>query len=137
MRCKPRCPQGNIPGIMINALRKASIKSGLFLNSEEGRKQLKVVEIISENILNHGYCVHVDNIDLNNHPEQGPVWQWFKDNVESVQEKLGSNYNKEGAGTMRKIKKEDMDELRSIFEETGAFDYFNEIKKQIELQQND
>ena len=129
LSCKTRCPRSNVPGFVITALRRLSQDTGYFAQSEEGRKQLKLKRTIGENILKHGYCVYVDEIDLEEHPEQGPVWKWYRDNTESILKKLGANYKGEGSGTLRKISDTDMAELKSILKETGALEKLENIEK--------
>lgn len=57
MSCRPRCPRGNTPGYVIQALRTLSQKLGFFVESEKGRQQLALKRTIGENILRTGYCV--------------------------------------------------------------------------------
>ena len=40
MSCRPRCPRGNTPAYVIQALRTLSQKLGFFVESEKGRQQL-------------------------------------------------------------------------------------------------
>ena len=54
MSCRPRCPRGNTPGYVIQALRRLSQKLGLFVVSEKGRQQLALKRIIGDNILRTG-----------------------------------------------------------------------------------
>lgn len=129
MSCKTRCPRQNAPGLVIQALRKLSMETGLFVESEKGRQQLVVKRIIGETILDTGYCVHFDHMNLDVFPEQGPVWQWVRDNREKILEKVGANYNGKGPGALRTIPKEDLDELHKIFEVTGAKEWFNKIEE--------
>lgn len=129
MSCKTRCPRNNAPGLIIQALRKLSIETGLFVESEKGRQQLALKRMLGNTILESGYCVHFDHLQLSVFPEQGPVWQWVQDNKESVLRKVGANYNGEGPGAMRKISKENLDELRRIFEITGGIEFFDMIEE--------
>lgn len=129
LSCKPRCPRNNIPGLVISALRSLSQDIGFFNQSAEGRKQLTVKRIVGDNILKHGYCVYIDEINLDEHPEQGPVWEWFRNNAKSILLKLGANYKGTGEGTLRNISETDMTELRSIMKETGALERFDKIEK--------
>ena len=39
MSCKTRCPRGNVPGLMINVLRRYSQELGYFTESRRGRQQ--------------------------------------------------------------------------------------------------
>ena len=57
MSCRPRCPRGNTPGYVIQALRSLSQKLGFFVESEKGRQQLALKRIIGDNILRTGYCI--------------------------------------------------------------------------------
>jgi heterodisulfide reductase subunit C1 len=127
MSCKTRCPRENTPGMVIQALRKVSQETGLFVHSKKGRQQLTIKKTIGENILNFGYCVHPDRLSPEQHPEQGPVWEWIYENRKDVYERLGANIYREGAGALRDIDKESMEELRSIFKETGGEKLFQII----------
>ncbi|HOK60137.1 MAG: 4Fe-4S dicluster domain-containing protein [Tenuifilum sp.] len=128
MSCKTRCPRNNAPGLLIQALRGLSIETGLFVESEKGRQQLSLKRMLGNSILETGYCVHFDHAELSMFPELGPVWQWVRDNREKVLAKVGANYNGSGPGAMRKISKENLDELEKIFEVTGGLDWFDKIE---------
>ncbi len=80
MSCRPRCPRGNTPGYVIQALRTLSQKLGFFVESEKGRQQLALKRVIGENILSEGYCLQPRMVDPDLHPEQGPVWRWIIEN---------------------------------------------------------
>jgi heterodisulfide reductase subunit C len=88
-----------------------------------------VKRTVGDNILNHGYCVYIDEITLEDHPEQGPIWEWYRNNASSILKRLGANYKGNGAGTMRNIAQQDLDELRQIFNETGATERFENFEK--------
>jgi heterodisulfide reductase subunit C len=79
-------------------------------------------------MLNYGYCLYPANILPEMHPEQGPIWEWEHANLEAVMERLGANYQQTGPGILRKIPQEALDEIRSIFEETGAISRFEKIE---------
>ncbi|HOT15667.1 MAG TPA: 4Fe-4S dicluster domain-containing protein [Bacteroidales bacterium] len=128
LSCKTRCPRDNTPGYIVQALRSLSIKEGYYLLSEKGRQQLEIKRRVGDIMLKYGYCVYVDEIETGYHPEQGPIWDWYRANTESILKKLGANYKGSGAGTLRKIDKADMDELHKIFEETGAMQQFNKLE---------
>ena len=127
MSCKTRCPRGNVPGELISVLRRASEELGYFAESEKGRQQKQLMNTIGSNILEIGYCVHPDRVDPDYHVEQGPVWRWYVENIEEVAPKLGANYHGEGAGALRTIPHEDMEEVHKIFEVTGGFDLRNKV----------
>ncbi len=128
MSCKTRCPRGNTPGLIIMALRRLSIETGLFVESEKGRQMLALKRILGHSILTTGYCVHIENMDHSLHPEQGPIWAWSRKNAKSLYNRLGGNFGEEGPGAMRRISKEDLKELNSIFEVTQAFKRFDYIE---------
>jgi heterodisulfide reductase subunit C1 len=130
LSCKTRCPQGNTPGYIIQSLRQLSQETGYYTFSERGRQQLEIKRKVGDNMLKYGYCVYIDEINTTDHPEQGPVWDWFRQNTETIMRKLGANYQGSGAGTLRKISETDLDELRKIFAETGAMDRFETLEKQ-------
>ena len=130
LSCKTRCPRGNTPGYIIQSLRQLSQTEGYFMESERGRQQLEVKRKIGDVMLKYGYCIHVDEIDTIDHPEQGPVWDWFRQNTEAIMQKLGANYKGKGAGTLREISETDLNELCNIFEVTGAMKRFEIIEKQ-------
>lgn len=128
MSCKTRCPRGNVPAYIISVLRKVSQEMGYFTDSEKGRQQLAIKRTVGENILNTGYCVNVEKVAPEMHPEQGPVWKWYHENAEEVVDRLGGNYKKPGSGAQRLIAKENLEEIRKIFEVTGGKDLYDKIE---------
>ena len=102
MSCRPRCPRGNTPGYVIQALRTLSQKLGFFVESEKGRQQLALKRIIGENILRTGYCIVPRLVKPELHPEQGTVWQWIYDNDKEVYGQFTPVYMRHGAGALRK-----------------------------------
>ncbi|MFA5817855.1 MAG: 4Fe-4S dicluster domain-containing protein [Bacteroidales bacterium] len=129
LSCKTRCPRGNTPGYIIQALRALSIETGLFIESQQGRKQLAIKRTVGDHILKYGYCVYIDEVDTEMYPEQGPVWDWLRQNRESMLERLGTSYNKEQSGTLRNISQESLNDLKKIFDETGGTQRFEKIEK--------
>jgi heterodisulfide reductase subunit C len=129
LSCKTRCPRGNVPGYIIQALRSLSIESGLFMESRQGQKQLALKRTIGEHILKYGYCVFVDEIHTGMYPEQGPVWDWMQKNRKQVLERLGTSYGKEQSGSLRKIPEESLNNLKKIFDETGATRRFEKMEE--------
>jgi heterodisulfide reductase subunit C len=128
MSCKTRCPRGNAPGLVIMALRGLSQDLGFFVESEKGRQQLAVKRTVGESILNTGYCVFIDMLTPPLHPEQGPNWEWVYENRKDLVNQLGGNYKGSGPGILRKIPEESLDELRKIFEVTGAIKRYEKIE---------
>lgn len=129
LSCKTRCPRGNTPGYIVQALRALSIKTGFFIESEQGRKQLAIKRTVGEHILKYGYSVYIDEVDTEMYPEQGPVWDWLKQNRQQVLERLGTSYQKNDNGTLRQIPEESLNDLRRIFDETGATERFEQLEK--------
>lgn len=129
MSCLTRCPRKNAPGMVVMALRNLSMELGYFIESEKGRQQYALTKIMSENILNYGYCVYARTFKSEDHPEAGPVWEWIEQNMEDVYERNGANLDGEGPGALRKIPKEDLDELQKIFDITGATQRIETINK--------
>ncbi len=129
MSCKTRCPRGNCPGLVINALRKLSQELGYFTESRRGRQQYALKQVIAGNILKHGYCIHPDCLKPELHPEQGPVWEWFFKNRKDMYERLGANLDREGAGALRKISPGVLAELKAIFDESGATGFLDTIEQ--------
>lgn len=129
MSCKTRCPRNNTPAYVIQVLRKISQQKGLFVNSRLGRQQLLLKRVIGHSILETGYCVHPKLVTPEGHLEQGPVWNWVYKNAENLYLQLGSNYYKPGEGGVRLIDEASLDELRNIFEETGALTLFGQIEE--------
>lgn len=127
MSCKTRCPRGNVPGMLIQVLRKVSQREGLFVKSTKGLLQRDIVSNIGKNIYQTGYCVTPDLLVPANHPEQGPVWEWIYDNRKEVLDTVGAAYQQEKAGAVRKISDSTMNELRAIMTETGCDDLFINI----------
>jgi len=129
LSCKTRCPRGNTPCYVIQALRGLSIETGLFIESEQGRKQLAIKRTVGDHILKYGYCVYIDEVDLEMYPEQGPVWDWLRENRASILQRLNTSYNKDQAGTLRKTSKKSLDDLKKIFDETGGTQRFEKIEQ--------
>ncbi|MBN2862032.1 MAG: 4Fe-4S dicluster domain-containing protein [Bacteroidales bacterium] len=129
LSCKTRCPRGNVPCYIIQALRALSIETGLFMESEQGMKQLAIKRTVGDHILQYGYCVYIDEVDLETYPEQGPVWDWLRKNRNSMMERLGTSYGKNKAGTLRNTYKESLRDLKKIFDETGGTKRFEKIEK--------
>jgi heterodisulfide reductase subunit C len=130
MSCITRCPRKNAPGLIIMALRNLSLEMGYFIESEKGRQQYVLGKVLCGNILNYGYCVYPRTFKHSEHPESGTVGKWIEDNLEAVHKRLGSNLDGDGPGILRKIPKEDLDEIQAIFDITGAtarLDYVEEI----------
>lgn len=129
MSCKTRCPRGNTPGLIIMALRSLSQDMGYFVESEKGRQQLALKRTVGEWTINHGYCLYLEGVGTDLHPEQGPIWDWVQENWKAIFEKLGANYQGEGNGALRKIPQESLDELKQIFDLTGGSKRFNLIEE--------
>lgn len=128
MSCKTRCPRGNAPGLIIMALRNLSIRSGLFTSSEKGRQQLAIKRSIGHWILKYGYCLYREEMTLEDHPEQGPSWEWQNRNLEDLLPLFGVQY-KGKTGALRKISDDSLKELHAIFEVTGGLDFYDTIEK--------
>jgi len=128
LSCKTRCPRGNTPGYIIQALRALSIETGLFIESEQGQKQLAIKRTVGEHILKYGNCVYIDEVDTEMYPEQGPIWDWLKLNRKKVFERLGASYQKDESGTLRQIPQKSLNDLKAIFDETGATERFEKIE---------
>jgi len=129
LSCKTRCPRGNTPCYIIQALRGLSIETGFFIESEQGRKQLAVKRTVGDHILKYGYCVYIDEIDLEMYPEQGPVCDWLRINREQILERLGTSYKKDQAGTLRNTSEKSLADLKNIFDQTGGTRRFELIEK--------
>ena len=128
MSCRPRCPRGNTPGYVIQALRTLSQRLGFFVESEKGRQQLALKRMIGDNILATGYCLTPRNILPELHPEQGPVWEWIYSNDEAVFGRYSECYGKEGAGALRKVDEASMREIHRIFEVSGGKAFYDAIE---------
>ena len=129
MSCLTRCPRKNAPGLVIMALRNLSMELGYFTHSEKGRQQYALTKIMTENILNYGYCVYARTFKYEDHPEAGPVWEWIENNMEEVYRRNGANLDGDGPGALRRIPKEDLDDLKRIFDITGATERIETINR--------
>ena len=130
MSCKTRCPRNNAPGLLIMALRALSLRTGLFTESEKGRQQLMVKRSIGDWILKYGYCLYREEMTMEDHPEQGPTWEWQNKNLESLFALFGVKYRGDQPGPMRKIPEEALEEVRRIFDVTGATAQYEFIEEQ-------
>ena len=129
MSCVTRCPRKNGPGLVIMALRDLSVRLGYFTESEKGRQMLPLTRILTNNILKYGYCVHPRTFKWEDHKESGPVWKWHTENIEKSLERQGANYMKDGPGVLRKIPEEALNELKAIFEVTGAMERIKTVER--------
>lgn len=128
LSCKTRCPRGNTPGLIIMALRSLSQDLGYFAESEKGRQMLAIKRTTGECILKHGYCLYVDEINMEMHPEQGPSWEWLLKNRGDVYKRLGGNYKGDGPGILKKTPESVLQELKNIFDVTGGTERFEKIE---------
>ena len=129
MSCVTRCPRGNAPGLLITVLRSVSQELGYFVESEKGRQQLAIKRSVGKWILEYGYCLFPSEILPENHPEQGPLWEWEHRHLPEIMERLGANYKQSGPGILRKIPTEALEEIRKIFEVTGGMSRFDKIEE--------
>jgi len=129
MSCKTRCPRNNAPGLLIMALRALSVRTGLFTESEKGRQQLVMKRTMGEWILKYGYCLYREEMTIEDHPEQGPTWEWQNNNLDKLFERFGAKYRGSEPGPLREIPPDALQELRKIFDVTGALDLFDFIER--------
>ena len=129
MSCKTRCPRGNAPGLIIMALRALSQEMGFFVESEKGRQQLAIKRTVGQWILDYGYCIYLEGVGTDLHPEQGPIWDWKQKNWNALFDRLDANYKGDGPGILRKIPEEALEEVRKIFEVTGGNARFDKIEE--------
>jgi heterodisulfide reductase subunit C len=129
MSCRPRCPRGNTPGYIIQALRTLSQKLGFFVESEKGRQQLALKRVIGHHILERGYCVSPRLVSPALHPEQGPVWEWAVGHDVDLWRRFSPNYMSAGAGAGREIDAETIAEIGRIFDVTGGREFFENIEQ--------
>ena len=129
MSCRPRCPRGNTPGYIIQAMRTLSQKLGFFTESEKGRQQLAIKRTIGQHILDKGYCITPKLVAPGLHPEQGPVWEWVTANDTNLYTRFSPNYMGAGAGALREIDKDAIAEINRIFEVSGGREFFDTIEE--------
>ena len=129
MSCRPRCPRGNTPGYVIQALRTLSQKLGFFVESEKGRQQLALKRIIGDNILRTGYCIVPRMVKPELHPEQGNVWKLIFDNDKEIFPQFTPVYMRQGAGALRRLDEESLAEIDRIFEVSGGKAMFETIER--------
>jgi len=129
LSCKTRCPRDNVPCYIIQALRALSVDKGFFIESEQGRRQLAIKRTVGDHILEYGYCVYIDEVTNEMYPEQGPVWQWMRDNRADVLQRLGASYKQDKAGALRNTDKQSLIDLQKIFDATGGTARFDKIEE--------
>lgn len=129
MSCVTRCPRTNAPGLVIMALRSLSVELGYFIESEKGRQQYVLSKVLCGNILDYGYCVYPKSFKYQDHPEFGTVGKWILDNKEEVYGRVGANYDKPGAGALRRIDDDSLKDLANIFDVTGASERIRKVRE--------
>lgn len=127
MSCVTRCPRDNAPGLVVMALRRLSMKTGYYMESEKGRQQYVVIKDFCSNILKYGYCVYPRNFSYDTHKEFGLVGKWINEHLDDVHKRMGSNLDGDGPGGLRKVPKESLNQLKNIFDVTGATDVMNKV----------
>jgi len=65
---------------------------------------------------------------MEDHPEQGPTWEWQNSHLPDLLKRLGIEYKNNGPGVMRKIPEEALEEIREIFRVTGGTDFYEHIE---------
>lgn len=129
MSCKTRCPRGNTPGFVIQALRKLSVKLGYFTCSEKGRQQFAIKRTVGQSILERGYCVYPDIVTPGCTPSKAPTGRVSTTTPRSLWPSWIFRTRKSGAGPLRKIDQKNLDELKRIFDVTGGTEMYDCIEK--------
>ena len=130
--CKTRCPRGNSAASVILALRRLSVKKGYFAESEKGRQQLIAKRIFGQNMLDRGYTLLAKNITPEHFPELGENWEYYYEHMAVMREWWGVPMDLENSpGSHRQIPEADMQELRAIYEKTGAIALMDAVEQGI------
>ena len=131
--CKTRCPRGNSAASVILALRRLAIHHGYFAESEKGRQQLIAKRVFGENILKRGYTLLAENITPAHFPELGENWEYYYAHMRQMREWWGVPMDLENsAGSHRRIPEADMEEVRAIYQTTGAVSLMDAVEKGME-----
>ncbi len=131
--CKTRCPRGNSTASVILALRRLSVRKGYFAESEKGRQQLLAKRVFGQNMLDRGYTLLAKNISPEHFPELGENWDYIYDHMEEMREWWGVPMDLENSpGSHRQIPEKDLDELRAIYQKTGAIALMEAVEKGME-----
>jgi heterodisulfide reductase subunit C len=133
MSCVTRCPRKNGPGLVIMALRNLSAQLGWFAESEKGRQLYPLTKAMTGNILKYGYCIHPETFKWEDHAESGLVWKWHTEHLEESYARQGANYRGKGTGVLRDIPQESLDDLKRIFDVTGATERIETVEKYSKL----
>ncbi|MCI1640447.1 MAG: 4Fe-4S dicluster domain-containing protein [Bacteroidales bacterium] len=129
MSCMTRCPRKNAPGLIVMALRNLSIEMGYYMESEKGRQQYVLTKDLCGSILKYGYCVYPRTFKYETHKEAGKVWKWEEEHLDDVYERLHANLDKNGPGAIRKIPKEDLDDVKRIFDVSGGTSRMQQVEE--------
>jgi heterodisulfide reductase subunit C len=57
------------------------------------------------------------------------VWEWQEQHLEDIYSRMGANLDGDGTGALRRIPQKDLDELKRIFDITGATERIETINK--------
>lgn len=127
--CKARCPRCNSPANVVLALRRLAVRHGYFAESEKGRQQLLAKRIFGENMLKRGYTLVAQNISPEHFPELGDSWEYYFEHMAEMRAWWDVPMDQEGLpGSHRIIPEEDIDELRAIYQHTGAMDLMEAVE---------
>ena len=131
--CKTRCPRGNNTANVILALRRLSVRHGYFAESEKGRQQLFAKRVFGENMLKRGYTLLAENITPAHFLELGENWEYYYEHREEMREWWDVPMDLENSpGSHRVIPEKDMEELRAIYQATGAIELMDAVEKGME-----
>ncbi|HLO47206.1 MAG TPA: 4Fe-4S dicluster domain-containing protein [Kamptonema sp.] len=131
--CKTRCPRGNSTASVILALRRLSVRHGYFAESEKGRQQLFAKRVFGENVLKRGYTLLAENISPAHFPELGENWEYYYEHREELRAWWDVPMDLENSpGSHRVIPEKDMEELRAIYQATGAMELMDAVEKGME-----
>ena len=76
-----------------------------------------------------GYCIVPRLVKPELHPEQGTVWQWIYDNDKEVYGQFTPVYMRHGAGALRRLDEQSLEEINKIFEVSGGKEMFDSIEE--------
>ena len=74
-------------------------------------------------------CVYYGVVDMSQNYTVSAPREWVEKNMDDVFDRLGANLDKDGPGAMRRIPQKDLDELKRIYDVTGATEMLENVTR--------
>ena len=130
--CNSRCPHENDVMGLVGSLRILSQLKGYHLESLRGRQQYAGRHLWGANLWNRAVSLYFRNGDPRQHPDFGPRYATWQEELEEQFIRVGGQPDMEGTFPGRKVTPETLAELRSCIRAGGALFLWDKIDEHAE-----